>query len=123
MPDYPREFVVDDWTKGEADRFRVLGRCGNSPIRVDDRFDTLVRFKPRAYPHGLADPPVVDKLQPVSVSVECIHAYGHSLQELGQGMTGELVLRGSAGSHVPPGWVLGLRRDFTASSAESAPSP
>jgi hypothetical protein len=104
------EFIVEYWVPGESGQFTVIGRCGDEPIRVNDTFDAVFRYKHRRYPDELGDEPVREVERPVSLRVECIHAYERSLGVLGQGMTGSLVLRGDGLQHVVPGWVLGRRR-------------
>ena len=84
----PIEFIVEAIVTGASGRFTVIGRCGDTPIRVDDRFDAVYRYKPRRYPDEMDDDPVRESQEPAELKVECIHAYERSLPILGQGMTG-----------------------------------
>ena len=106
MHDQP-EFIVKGIVEGESGRLHVIGRCGDRPIRVDDRFDCIYRNKPRESPLDAGRPPVriVEKM--VALRVACIHAYQRSLPELGQGMTGSLALEGEGSEQVEAGWFLG----------------
>jgi hypothetical protein len=103
------EFIVKGWVTGESGRITVIGRCGDSPIHLNDQFDTLYRYKKRKYPDELGDEPVREDEKVVSLRVACIHAYDRSLQVLGQGMTGSLMLEGEGRDLVAPGCVLGHR--------------
>ena len=117
------EFVIDSWVAAETGRFTVIGRCGDVPIRTGETFDVVYSVKPKRYPEGLGEPSIVDCVEPVSLTVECIHAYDLSLQELGEGMTGMLVLRGDGFHHVAPGWVLGRSEDLqTLAGSSLAPT-
>jgi hypothetical protein len=122
MQTRPVEFVIDYWETGSSGRISVIGRCGDRPIRVGDAFDVVYSFKHRPYPEGLAEPPVVDQVIPVSLTVECIHAYELSLPELGEGMTGQIVLNGRGLHHVAPGWMLG-RSECLSAYAGAPASP
>ena len=103
------EFLVESLASDPPDRFTAVGRCGDEPIRVDDTFDAVYRYKPRRYPDELSDDPVRESEEPASLRVVCIHAYGRSLRVLGQGMTASIVLEGQGLDHVVAGWVLGKR--------------
>jgi hypothetical protein len=103
------EFYVEYWVAGDAGRFTVIGRCGDEPIFVNDTFDAIFRYKHRRYPDEVGDEPVREVEKPVSLRVECIHAYERSLSTLGQGMTGSLVLEGEGAVSIAAGWALGRR--------------
>ncbi|HEY2155446.1 MAG TPA: hypothetical protein VGH33_07440 [Isosphaeraceae bacterium] len=122
----PIEFVIDFWETSPSGQVSVIGRCGDRPIRVGEAFDVVYSFKPRLYPEGLAEPPVVDQVIPVSLAVEGIDAYERSLPELGEGMTGRIVLNGRGLHHVAPGWMLGRSEClswYAARSAATSPRP
>ena len=101
------EFIVDGWVSGESGRFRIIGRCGDEPIQVGDVFDAVFRYKHRRYPDEMGQDPVREIEYPASLRVESISAYQRSLDELGQGMTGSLVVTGDGMGRVSTGWVLG----------------
>ncbi len=105
------EFIVAGLV--QVEHFTVMGRCGDEPIRVGDRFDAAYRYEPRKYPEEFGDEPVREEEKPVSLRVFCIHAYGRSLDALGEGMTGSLVLQGDGLDQIEPGWVLGRRGEGT----------
>jgi hypothetical protein len=110
------EFIVDGWVSGTSGRFTILGRCGDEPIHVGDVFDAVFRYKPRRYPDELGLEPIRDVEHCASLRVESISAYQESLDELGQGMTGSLVVSGEGLGHIAPGWVLGAKNGTTSNS-------
>ena len=101
------EFFIEWIVAGEGGRFTVIGRCGDAPIRVGDRFDLTYRNKKRKYPEEANDDPVRLEEKPASLRVVCIHAYEQSLRVLGQAMTGSLVVEGEGLDHLAAGWVIG----------------
>jgi len=104
----PIEFVVIGVVAGgDSGLLRVIGRCGAEPIRLGDRFHSLIRLRPRKYPDelGMADERQEEKA--VSIDVKQIQAYCEEMDELGQGMTGALGLTGQGIELVESGWILG----------------
>ena len=101
------EFIIEYVVNGASGHTTVIGRCGDEPIRVDQVFDAVYRYKPRRYPDQLGDAPVREVENAAGLRVLCIHAYEQSLPILGQGMVGSLVVEGEGLGHVKPGWVLG----------------
>ena len=100
------QFVVDGHVSGISGRHTVIGRCGDSPIRLGDVFHLAFRAKHRRYPDEIANPIEREVERPVELRVEHIHAYGHCLEMLGQGMTGSLELSGPEKDTVEAGWTL-----------------
>jgi hypothetical protein len=113
------EFIVDYLVSGESGRITVIGRCGDEPIQIGDVFDAVFRYKHRRYPDELGLEPVREVEWPASLRVESISAYEQSLDELGQGMTGSLVVSGEGMAQVSPGWVLGAQNGASFRSTES----
>ena len=107
------EFIVEGIAPGEMGRTTVIGRNGDRPIHLDETFDLMVRHKRRHFSEGPRDEPVVEEERPIDVRVVCIHAYDRSLEELGEGMTGSLVLEGQGSRSLAPGWVLLKREENT----------
>jgi len=110
MNDTAAEFAVvgdvEDSRLFDEASWTVSGRCGNSPIRVGDRFDFAVRFKE---PESLADfenDPVEIARDPVSLTVRHIRAYERDREFLDRGMTGSLVLTGAGADKVSAGCAL-----------------
>ena len=101
-------FIVDGFVQGE--RFNVVGRCGDSPIRVGELFDAVYRYKRRSRDQ-LGDEPVREVEKPAAIRVVCIHAYERSLKALGEGMTGSLTLEGDGLQYLAPGWILGRKSE------------
>lgn len=81
-------FIIDGVVAAESGRLSVAGRCCDFPIRVGDEFDRIIRYRPYKLPEEAGRPPVRDAERAVSLRVVCAHAYGRSLPELGEGMTG-----------------------------------
>ncbi len=113
------EFIVDGFATGESGRFTIIGRCGDEPIMVGDVFDAVFRYRHRRYPDEMGMEPVREFEHPACLRVESISAYQHSLDELGQGMTGSLVVSGEGSGCISPGWVLGAKRATEFHRAES----
>ena len=107
MTEKDLEFIVVGVVQG--DHFTVLGLCGDVPIHVGDVFDAVYRYKRRRSPDELGDKPVREVEEPVAIRVVCIHVYDLSLEMLGQGMTGSLVLEGDGLQFLAPGWILGRK--------------
>ncbi len=103
------EFLVDGWVTGASGRFTVIGCCGDIPIRVDDRFDAIFHYKGRKYPEEMGDEPIREGEIPASIRIEGIQAYGRSLEMLGQGMTGSIVVSGEGVERISAGMVLGMK--------------
>ncbi len=102
------EFFVAGYMDGDA--FRVVGRCGDIPIRVGDVFDAMYRYKPYK-DLGPDEDPIRHKEMPASIRVLAINAINRDLPMLGQGMTGALTVEGEGIEDITSGWVLGLRSD------------
>ena len=102
------EFIVDGWVMEDSGQFTVVGRCGDEPIRIGDTFDAVFRYKHRRYPDEMGLNPVREVVRPATLIVRRIESYQRTLDTLGQGMTGTLVLVGDGMEHVHPGWVLGI---------------
>ena len=102
------EFLIKGVVEGVSGRLTVIGRCGDEPIGVYDSFEVVFRNKKRPFPDESGQDPVRAEQRPVKLRVECIHAYERSLEQLGQGMVGSLVLQGEGGNLIAPGWFLGM---------------
>ena len=103
-------FIVDHFDQIEAERFNVLGRCGDTLIHVGEVFDAVYRYKRRSRDE-LGDEPVREVEKPAAIRVVCIHAYERSLKALGEGMTGSLTLEGEGLQYIAPGWILGRKSE------------
>lgn len=98
------EFLVEGIVEGEQDH--VIGRCGDSAIRLGNVFTKVCRYQRRQTLEAFATPPELVKSCLVSLRVLGIQAYQRSLDELGPGMTGALVLSGEGMRRIGPGSVL-----------------
>jgi hypothetical protein len=103
------EFIIKGIVEGESGRLTVVGRCGDDPVDVNDVFDIVFRNKQRRFPEESGQAPVREEQKSIRLRVECIHAYDRSLRQLGQGMTGSLVLEGDGRDCLEPGWILGTQ--------------
>ncbi len=99
-----KAFHVNGFVEGEA--FQVIGRCGDSAIRVGDVFSIACRYQSRERLEDFANPPTLLDSNPVSLRVQEIRAYGRILGEIGPGMTGSLVLAGTGAERIVPGTIL-----------------
>jgi len=106
------QFIVVGVVEGEY--FTVIGRCGGVPIHVGDVFDAVYRYKRRRSPDELGDEPDREVEKPSAIRIVCIHAYGMSLEMMGQGMTGSLSLEGEGLQFLAPGWILGRKSENSA---------
>jgi hypothetical protein len=97
-------FLVEGTVQGEQNH--VIGRCGDSVIRLGDIFTVACRYQPRQTLEEFNRPPQLLGSCPVSLRVLRIQAYGRNLDELGAGMTGSLVLSGEGMNRIGPGTVL-----------------
>ena len=100
------EFMVDSVTL-ESDFLLVQGACNRGSICVGDKFG-------KAYKHELEEESdggyCVSKQyneRSVVLTVEKIRAYGHDIDELAEGMTGELLLLGQGSEHIKINDLLG----------------
>ncbi len=114
------QFIVAGFVHGE--RFTVIGRCGDLPIHVGDRFDAAYRYKRRRYPDEMGDEPVREVEKPAAIRVVSIHAYEMCLPTLGEGMTGSLTLEGDGLQYLAPGWILG-QKSASPSSVDQISEP
>ncbi len=103
------EFLVDGWVTGASGEFTVIGCCGDVPIRINDKFDAIFRYKRRKYPEEMGDDPIREDEIAASIRIEDIQAYGRALEMLGQGMTGSIVVSGEGIERIASGTVLGMK--------------
>ena len=117
------EFLVDGWVMNASGQFQVIGCCGDVPIRLNDQFDVIFRYKKRRFPDELGDDPIREEEIPASIRVEHIHAYERSLGMLGQGMTGSIIVSGEGIEKIARGWVLGMKNGHAVADGPDGPSP
>ncbi len=106
------EFIVVGVVEGQDGLFpghycSLIGRCGDVPIPKGETFRAVYHYKPRRYPDELGDEPIRDGENPVRLEVIAIRAHNRMFDQLGQGMTGTLVIRGEGLERLAPGWVIG----------------
>ena len=77
MTDKELQFIVDGFVQNE--RFTVVGRCGDMPIRIGGVFDAVYRYKHRRYPEESGDEPIREIEKPALIRVVSIHAYERCL--------------------------------------------
>ena len=88
----------------------VSGRCSRGPIAISDTFRYVYSVTPQPIPEGYG-PPQREDHQPLSLRVESITAYKHSLKELSTGMTAEIELSGNGFELVREGLFLGNSKE------------
>ncbi len=98
------EFIVAYIVTGESGQHTLIGRCGDAPIHVGDEFRTACQISQTESPHTM--PQSADERE-VLIYVNEVQAYGQKLDELGQGMTGSLVVSGVGIENIVPGSILG----------------
>lgn len=106
------EFIVVGVVEGQDGLFpgrycSLIGRCGDVPIAKGETFSAVYHYEPRRYPDELGDEPIRDGENPVSLEVIAIQTHNRTFDQLGQGMTGTLVVRGEGLGRLAPGWVIG----------------
>jgi len=97
-------FLVEEAVPGE--QAHVIGRCGDEAIHVGEVFSRVCRYHPRKSLADFTTPPQFMESFPITLRVVAIQAYGRSLDELGPGMTGSLVLSGDGMTSIIPGVLL-----------------
>ena len=107
------EFVISGVVCEERNRLTLIGRNGDTLIRLDETFDALLRYRRRRSAAEYGEEPVVEVEKPVHLRVVGIRAYERDLDALGQGMTGSIVVEGEGLKSLAPGWVLGERNGTT----------
>jgi hypothetical protein len=98
------EFIIDYIVTGASGRHTLIGRCGDSPVRVGDEFQVAYHYE--NFESAESASRRVEE-QNVLVCINEIQAYGKTLDEMGQGMTGSLVVSGTGVEKLAPGMVLG----------------
>jgi hypothetical protein len=83
----------------------VGGRCLEDSIHVGDRFDSIYGF---VFPDAPDDYSTQRRslLHPTALRVVKIVTYGHVVEALDSGLTGELTLDGIPSANMVPGCVL-----------------
>ena len=103
------EFGVDIVQQQSEDRIVVAGRCYKGPIYVGDIFTAIYQLTPTKI--GIDYGPSIragDKS--VSLTVEAIRAYQHTLDWLDEGLTAEIELSGEGAKLLESKFVLGMTR-------------
>ena len=86
------EFIVGGIVGNQAEAAEIIGRCGDTSLNLGDVFESL------------EDP--AGTVKAVRIEIVSIQAYGHSLAELGFGMTGTLSVRGAGIEQIKPDCIL-----------------
>jgi hypothetical protein len=103
----------------------VVGRCGDAPIPKGECFRAVYRYQRSRYPEEMGDEPVRIDETPVRLEVVEIQTHNRSFEQLGQGMTGALFLRGDGLERLAPGWVIGrpVAVESPGGSSQVTPQP
>jgi hypothetical protein len=97
-------FVVEESRSGPP--FTVVGRCGDQPVRVGGVFTVACRYQSRRSVEDFSHTPQLLDSRPVALTVVAVEAYHRQLDELGPGMTGQLVLAGDGQEGLESGTIL-----------------
>lgn len=113
------EFTADGIIEGKPGQLRIIGRCCDTPVRIGDSFESVYDYQYSVDADGRE---LEHRVNPVAVRLRVvgIRAYGHSLEMIGEGMTGALDLEGSGMEQVRPGLVLG--GEPVAANGQTAPA-
>ena len=103
------EFIVVAVVRGHdnliaGDYGVLVGRCGDAPIPKGTIFSAIYEY---GYPNGLGALPVRLDENSVRLEVVEIQTYNRSFDQLGEGMTGSLIVRGDGLDRLRTGWVVG----------------
>lgn len=100
------EFIICGVMTGVSGVYHVIGRCGDIGFRVGEVFDQLEHPQ---YP-----------TQSVRLRIIAIHAYQHSLEELGAGMTASIDVQGEGVEFLRPNAILVISGNSADVSAAAA---
>jgi hypothetical protein len=117
--DCKHEFLVGGIVEGVSGRLRIIGRCCDEMIRIGDCFESVYGYEDTVDADGHELAHRVNSVA-VRLRVVRIHAYGHEMEALGEGMTGALDLEGSGQELVRPGLVLG--GEFVSANGQTEPA-
>lgn len=124
MTSGPGQFVVAGIVDGQellrAKYCSVIGRCGQTPVRLGDRFDGVVRFDEPKSTQDYERPPKALAEEKVELAIQKISAYGRERTVLEAGMTGSLVLTGLGLDKLGAGCALMLSVPSAAKNGEAA---
>lgn len=101
----------------------VVGRCGDLPLLKGQILSAVYRYKSSRYPDEMGDDPIRIEERPVRLEIFEIQTHNRSFDELGQGMTGALLVKGDGLDRLAPGWVIGEPVAAQQASAALKPSP
>lgn len=111
---YVQSFVVGNIVSEEDKELTILGRCGDIPLRLGDKFYMVFCYE-RGGIESIGQPKQVVKQYPIELEIKEIFSYDYFLDELGQGMTGRLKLSGNGLDKIEERDILSLflHRDLT----------
>ncbi len=89
-------FIIEDFRRKDG-KFEVIGRNGDSPLALGQKFTKAITLKPRRLMEDFIKPAEVESERPVEFTLTRIEAYEMVLDELGEGMTGLLEIKPAPG--------------------------
>ena len=101
----------------------VVGRCGDVPLLKGQILSAVYRYKSSTYPDEMGDEPIRIEEKPVRLEILEIQTHNRSFDQLGQGMTGALLVKGDGLDRLAPGWVIGEPVEAQQTNAALWPSP
>jgi hypothetical protein len=129
IPKLP-EFIIVQVVQSEDNQLAgpycvLVGRCGDEPISKGQVLSAVYRYKKRRYPDEMGNDPVREIERPVRLEVVEIQIHGRSFEQLGQGMTGALFVKGEGIDCLAPGWVLGqlVQSEKASETPQFVPEP
>jgi hypothetical protein len=106
MTDKHIEFGVDT-VEHDGSVVIVSGRCYKGPITLGDCFNLVYKLKTLKGSDGSYGPSLPFNKEQLSLCVEKIWSYGHTLDTMDEGLTGKLQLSGWKGRVLQHRDVLG----------------
>lgn len=92
------------------DTYYVTGKCDSGSVVVGSYFLKVYRYIRELNSEGFSTTIGKEYIRDLKLQVKQIKAYRHILDELPEGMTGELWLTGEGGEHLQPRDLL-VRQD------------
>ena len=100
------DFLVDNIYTTE-NGYRVTGGCNEGSVVVGSSFLKIYRYIREPTSEGFLAIIGKEYIRDIKLQVKQIQAYRHSLDELYEGMSGELWLEGEGGEYIQKKDVLG----------------
>lgn len=100
------DFLIDSICMGE-NGYSVKGVCNQDSVKVGSSFFKIYRYIMKPTSEGFFTITGKEYIRDIKLQVKQIQAYRHTLDELYEGMSGELLLEGEGGEYIQEKDVLG----------------